>query len=521
MFWNKFISSLIVFTMLFITISCVDAPKEPVMPSWDVELNLPVGSKIFTIEDIVKKQDQIEITGQRTLKFSTDQIQADTTLSFLFSNIFDMEADTSFPVIGTSINFYVIVERDSVRMDSADIQDGEIRYRMKNNNPFAVNVSFTFPGFTRVSGGTIDTFKITANLAANQTIDVKTRITNYKYKQPPNQPFGATRPGVWIIGSMSSTIPGVGQTIEIKFQIENLKYRAFSGRVKPFYLGSRFQTLENSLSGDLKDFIKAVTFEQSSLTISTSTTFKGYDVLLKGFKIIGRYKNGSPPIYLLFDGNISKDILIPAGQTKTEVLTSANTSINQFIKATPDSIQIISDLILNPAYNTGTVTTNDKIIFTAQFEAYSKMKVENAVITDTVEFDWDQSTRDKISQSNEASLNVEFTNGLPFDVQLVGYFLDKNKSKLFYFTRQQGTGALSDTVVNLNSASVNANGEVSLPKATTFNFSLNKADFEKFKNAMYIVQRVKISSAQNQTVILKADDFIKVKIFSRINYRVK
>lgn len=505
----------------FTIIACIDQIKEPVMPSWDVELNLPIGSKKFTIEDIAKRQEQIEISPARTLKFLTDPVEADTSLSFLFSNTFDMQADTSFPVIGTSIQFNMIAGRDSVRMDSAEIQDGEVKYRMKNNNSFPVSVSFTFPGFTRVTGGTIDTFKIQADLAANQSVEVTTPISNYKYKQPPNQPFGSTRPGVWIIGKLSSSVIGFGQTVEINFQLENLKFRSFSGRVKPFDLGSRAQQLENALSGGLKDFIKAVTFNQAFLKLTTSTTFRGFDVLLKDLQIVGRYKDGSPPVYLLFDGSNSKNILIPAGQTQTEILSTLNTNINQFIKATPDSIEVKAKLIMNPEYKQGSVNTADKISFKAEFEAYSQMKVENAVVTDTSELDWDQETKDKISQSNEASLNIEFSNALPFDIQFVGYFMDRNKNKLFYFTRQLGTGAANDTVINLQSAAVNTYGEVSAPTKATINITLNKSDFEKFKNAAYMVQRFRINSAQNQSVILKADDYVNVKVFGRINYRVK
>ena len=508
-------------TLPFLIISCVEQIKEPVMPTWDVELNLPIGSKKFTIEDIAKKQSQIEITSTRILKFTTDPVEADTSLSFLFNNTFDMEADTSFPVIGTTVEFNMIAGRDSIRMDSAEIMDGEVRYRMRNNNAFPVSVSFVFPGFTRTVGGTIDTFKISANLAANQTIDVTNPLSNYRYKQPPNQPFGTTRPGVWIKVSISSNVIGIGQSVEINFKLKDLKFRSFSGKVKPFDLGSRSQKLENALSGELKDFIKAVTFNEAFLTLTTSTTFRGYDVLLKDLQIVGKYKNGSPPVYLLFNGNNSKDILIPAGQSQTEVFSTINTNINQFIKATPDSIEVKAKLIMNPGYKEGTVNVADKVSFKAGFEAYSQMKVENAIVTDTMELDWDQETKDKISQSNEASLDVEFSNALPFDLQLVGYFMDKNKTKLFYFTRQLGTGAANDTVINLQSGIVDANGEVTQPKTSTIKLKLNKTDFEKFKNAAYIVQRFRISSAQNQSVILKADDYVTVKLTGRINYRVK
>lgn len=519
--FKKFLLSFCIILTFILVQSCINEPKKPVAPSWDVELNIPVGTKTIKVEDIVKRQDQITIQPTQTLKFSTEKIQQDTTIDFLVNNTFDMEADTSFPVVGLGVDFNMIAMRDSVRIDSAEIQDGLVIYRMKNNNPFQVSVNVVFPGFTKVVGRTIDTFKISADVPANQTIQVSVPIGYYRYKQPPDQPFGASRPGIWIKGRVSSSVIGIGQNLEVKFQIENLRFRSFSGRVKPFNLGSKFQAIQNSLSGDLKDFVKAVTFGQAFLTISTSTTIRGFDVLLKNFQVIGKFKNGSPPIYLLFDGVNYKDFLIPADQTVTEVLSTINTNINQFIKSTPDSIEVRAILVMNPFYRTGTITTSDKISFSSQLEAYSQMKVENAVVTDTSEVEWDQETKDKLSQGNEASLDVEITNALPFEIQLVGYFIDKNRNKLFYYTRQTGSGSLSDTLINIAPASINSMGEVSVPSKSTIRLALNKADFEKFKNVYAMVNRFKLSSAQNQTVILKATDYVKVKVFGRINYKIK
>lgn len=508
------------FLSLFFS-SCFEAPKEPVAPIWDIELNLPVGSKTFSIEDIVNKQSQISILPTKTLKFATEKIEQDTTLDFLFSNTFDMEADTSFPVIGTSIEINMIAGRDSVRMDSAEIQDGEVKYRFENSNSFPVSINVIFPGFTRTNGASIDTFQIAANVPANQTIQLTVPVSNYKYKQPPNQPFGSTRPGIWIKVKVNSSVIGIGQNLRVKFQIENLRFRSFHGKVKPFNIGSKRQTIENALSGELKDFVKAVTFNQAFLTLTMSTTVKGFDVLLKGFKIIGKYKDGTPSTYLLFDGNPAKDILIPAGQTKTEILSTLNTNINQFIKATPDSIEVEATIIMNPQYNSGSIYSADKVSFTSQLEAYSQMKIENAVITDTAEIDWDKETKDKLSQGNQANLELEITNALPFEIQFTGYFLDKNNNKLFYYSRQSGSGTPDDTLINISAANINSQGEVNSPTKSIIKFSLNKNDFEKFKDVAAMVNRFKISSAQNQTVIVKADDYVKVKVLGRINYQIK
>ncbi len=507
--------------LIMFIFGCIDTPKEPVAPSWDVELNLPIGSKKVTIEDIAERQEQIEITNSKILKFSTDTIQKDTTLEFLFNNTFDMEADTSFPVIGTTVEFNMIAGRDSVRMDSAEIQEGVVSYRMTNNNNSSVQVSFVFPGFTRVNGGVIDTFQISANVPANQTVQVNVQLNDYKYKQPPNQPFGSTRPGIWIKAKVSSSLIGIGQNLSVNIKVKDIKFRKFAGRVRPFDLGSKSQSIENNLSGELKDFVSAVTFTNAILTLRSTTTITGYDILIKDFQIRGKFKNGTSPIYLQFNGNNKKDLRIPAGSSITDTFSTANTNINQFIKSTPDSIEIIGKIIINPDYKVGSVSQSDKISFSALFEAYSQMRIENAIITDTAEVDWEQETKDKLSQGNEANLVMELTNAMPIDIQLIGYFMDSNKNKLFYFTRQSGTGSASDTVINISAGNIDSDGKVASPSKSTINFKLNKSDFEKFKNVKYTVFRFKISSAQNQNILLKADDYVNVRLRGRINYRVK
>ncbi len=517
---NIILISSIVLTILLFN-SCIDQIKEPVLPSWDVEFNIPIGNKTYTIEDFVKNQDQIEILPTKVLKFTTDTIDQDTTLDFLFSNTFDMEADTSFPVVGTTLSFQMIAGRDSVRMDSATIESGDVEYTLRNDNPSPVFIEFVFPGFTKRTPTGIDTFKISANVPANQQVRVRTPINDYDYRQPPNQPFGSTRSGIWIRGTVSSSLVGIGQNLAVNFQIKNMKFRSFAGRVKPFDLGSRKQSSENALSGELKDFIKATTFNQIALELKTLTTFTGFDVLLKDFQIIGKYKNGLSPVYLLFNGNNKYVDTIPAGSQNTIIFSTANTNVNDFLKATPDSIEIQCQVVINPKYNSGKIRSSDKISFSIVINAYSQMKIENGFITDTMELDFSQETKDKISNSNNAALNVEISNAIPFDVQLVGYFLDKNKNKLFYFTRQTDSGSPGDTVINISSATINSAGESVSPQVSNINLALSKTDFEKFKDAVYLVQRFKINSAENRSVLIKATDYVKVKVNGKINYKIE
>lgn len=514
----------ILLIMPFVFISCIDELKEPVMPVWDVELNIPIAIKSYTIEDIVKNQEQIEIEQthpNKILRFTTDKIEKDTTLNYLFDNTFNTEADTSLPVIGPAFSFDLILASDSVKIDSAKIQSGTVEYNIVNNNLFAVNVNIVFPGLTRNTATSVDTFKIVESVPANQSKRLTVSLNDYSYKQPPNQPPGTFGYGIWAKVFVSSSFIGLGQSLQLEMKVRELKYTSLAGRVKPFNLGVNRQVVKNELSGDLREFFKAVSFDSIVVTFQASNTIKGFDIALKNLQVIGRYKNATSPIYLLINNKNFLDTVLQPNSTTTFTFTNQNTNINQFINATPDSIELVSSLVFNSGYNSGVMNTADRILFSIKIDAYSKMKVENAYITDTLELDIEGSTKDQISKSNEAILKTEIENGVPFSVQFVGYFLDKDKNKLFYFTRQTTQNLPGDTLLNITGANVNSQGFVTSSSFSNISFNLNKSDFEKFKNAEYAVVRFRLSSTNNQSVVLSAQNKMKFKLIGKVNYKVE
>ncbi len=513
---------LILLPVLFI--SCISELKEPVMPSWDIELNFPMAIKNYTIEDVVKKQDQIQIDNthpNKILKFTSDEIEKDTTLDFLFDNTLDMEGDTTLPVIGPSFGFDMVIAEDSLKIDSSTIQSGIVEYRITNNNIFTVNITIVFPGITRRSGGSIDTFKIAETVPGNQTKSFNISMNNYTYRQPPNQPPGQYGFGFWAKVSISSSFIGIGQNLQLFIKVKDLKYTSLAGQIKPFSLGTKRQVVENDLSGKLKEFFNAVLFDSVVVTLRTQNSIKGYDIGLKNLQLVGRYRNGNPPIYLLINGKNSLDTTILPNSTTSIKFSNQNTNINEFIKATPDSLELISTLIFNPGYKIGAMVTTDRISFSIKIEAYSKMRIQNAYVTDTLELDIEDSTRDRITKGNEAEIKTEIENGVPLTVQFVGYFLDRNKNKLFYFTRQTTQNLPGDTLINISGANVNSQGVVTTSSNSVIRFNLNKSDFEKFKNAQYAVVRFKLSSTNNQTVVLSAENRMKFKLSGRINYKIE
>ncbi|MBM4176924.1 MAG: hypothetical protein FJ213_12250 [Ignavibacteria bacterium] len=519
--WVKF------FLVIVVAISisqCIDIPDEFVMPVWDVELNVPIGSKTYSLSDIIKNQNQIQIdssTSDRLIKFTSDKIEKDTTLEFLFDNSFDMVQDSSFFLAGQAIHLEMIIRKDSLRIDSAEIQDGIVEYTLTNryNQPAVFNLSF--PGITRNVGGTIDTFKISGNVPANSTARTPVPMAGFKYKQPINQPFGSSRPGVWVRGSASLAAAASGDNMGLRIEVKDLKFKNYAGRFAPISLGSKTETTENALGADLKDLIKAVSFDSVSIMINAFTTFKGFSVALKNVSVTGTYKNGSPSVNLLFNGKTIFDTVFSPGTVNKFTFNNHNTSINDFLSKTPDSIKLSAGLIINPSYVNGAIDSRDRVNFSVEINAWAKLRINNASITDTIEIDLDEDARKNILKANSGDLTIEISNGLPLSVQLAGFFTDSTYKKLFYATRELGTGAANDTVITLPGASVDANGRVTAATSKTIKMVLSKDDLIKFENAYFLIQRFNLSSSGTQSVLLRADDKVSFNVYGKVNYRIK
>ncbi|MBU2444491.1 MAG: hypothetical protein KJ666_02805 [Bacteroidetes bacterium] len=521
---KKFYKILAIIAVAISLSQCIDIPDELILPVWDAELNIPIGSKTYSLSDIIKNQRQIQIdssTSDRLIKFTSDKIEKDTTLEFLFDNSFDMFEDSSFFLSGQAVHLEMIIRRDSIRIDSAEIQDGTVEYTLTNryNQPASLNLAF--PGITRSVGGTIDTFKISGNVPANSTLRTSTPMADFKYKQPINQPFGSSRPGIWVRGSANLAGSATGDNMGLRIEVKDLKFKNFSGRFAPIFLGSKTETTENALGADIKDLIKAVSFDSVSIMINAFTTFKGFSVGLKNVSVSGVYKNGSPSINLLFNGKSVFDTVFSPGVLNKFIFTNHNTTINDFLNKTPDSIKFSADLVINPNYTSGTIDARDRVSFSVEINAWAKLKINNASITDTINIELSNDARKNILKANNGDLTIEISNGLPLSVQLAGFFTDSSYKKLFYTTRELGTGAPNDTMITLTGAAVDASGRVTIPANKTIKFVFTKDDINKFKDAYFLIQRFNISSSGTQSVLLRADDKVSLNVYGRVSYRIE
>ncbi len=101
-----------------------------------------------------------------------------------------MDVDTMFYVlISDTIDAQMIIRRDSVGVQEADLASGYLQLRFINYTNKLAFFELTLPGFTKTTGQTIDTLKIGGLISANTTENFERDLSGFQYKQPVKSTF--------------------------------------------------------------------------------------------------------------------------------------------------------------------------------------------------------------------------------------------------------------------------------------------------------------------------------------------
>lgn len=509
---------LLIFVLLtsLLIISCSEKAKDIFNPTIDNRIEFSLSQKTYTLEEAIKRQQQISVdSGKYLLRFSTDEIKKDTTIDEFNADFFTMDVDTMFYVlISDTIDAQMIIRRDSVGVQEAELNSGLIILRFTNYTNKQSYFELTLPGFTKQSGNTTDTLKLGGPISPNTTVQYEKDLSGFVYRQPSNQPFGSTRPGFWLRGKIYLQGGSFGDSIRVYSHVENLKFSRVKGKFKPFELGVKDQTFKNSLSSDISEFISKVRFDSISVKIRALTTID-FPIKLKNFQVFGIFNSGRTPIPLRFGLDDYIDTTIQSNDEINLNLNNLNTNINEFLSQIPDSIKITAQLILNPYYQSGEVNANDSISYSFQVDAWSRFTVNQAEWTDTFDVEISQDAREKLLNSQNGTITIYSQNEVPFEINFVGLLTDSIYNPLFYFTRDAIAG--NDTMIFLQGAITDSRGMVISPAYQTIRIDLNQDDIQKLSQAYKLIQRFTLSTSERRVAEVSA----KSKIFLRITGSIK
>lgn len=508
-------NSLSILILSLFLISCSDKDKEIFNPIVDNLIEFSLSNRVYKIEDIVKRQSQIQIdSGKFLLRFSTGEIRKDTTLDAFNADFFNMNIDTTlYNFFGQVITADIIVRRDSVEIQEAELESGIINFSFTNYTTKQSVFQLILPGFTRNTGSTVETLKIGGTIPPLQVVNYQTDLSNFVYKQPSNQPFGTSKPGFWVKVSIGVEGGMIGDSVNLAAQIEGLRFKRIKGLFKPLSFGIKDQTFANALSRDISELIEKVTFDSIKVILRSYSTVD-IPIAIKGFRILGLFNSGKPPIYLRLGDNNFIDTTIQSNIQIVMNFDNTNSNINEFLSKIPDSIKIFAEIIINPNYQTGEISAQDSISFSFKADAWSRFTINQATWTDTFDIDISQDARNKLKNGKEGSIIIYTKNEIPLETELVGLLVDSSFNPLLYITKD--LTSQNDTMVFLHGAQTNSLGEVIAPSFQNINITLDQSEIEKFSRAQKLIQRFSLSTTESRVAEVSAKAKIDLKIRGKI-----
>jgi hypothetical protein len=214
------------------------------------------------------------------------------------------------------------------------------------------------------------------------------------------------------------------------------------------------------------------------------------------------------------------------GKTTIEV-PSADLSafISSFSPNFPSELTITGTATINPDGDQNTIYTisqDDYITGNAEITFPLNVGVEDGQFADTTEINITD-IKDQENKVQSVILTVQITNGIPAKVKFEGAFMDATKSvKLLDLPPNRQDG---NRFIELEGASVDANGKVTAPTVKTETIEFTGSDVDKFVNTKYILSNVTINTTGATTgsaapVEFKVTDSIKIRASAKLVYRV-
>jgi hypothetical protein len=504
---------------------CVSLPTDVIMPQWDADLNVPITTKIYNLNDIIKSPDYISINSQdNTYMITSDSLGQNVPVS-QFIQINTERSTPTAPVLAdgkTTIEAFIPFP-EGAKIIQAGISKGTFKVVAHNSFPIDVQLTINIPGMTK--GGTLlsITFTVPANTAS------KTQIIDFVdclYIQPTNQT--ASKDGqLWMKASASS---GSGlAVITFESYTSNFIFSSMTGYLPTKSLGTHSSSFALNL-GNAANYRDKVVLKTGSLSLTGiyhSLAPNPFIVGVNNLHLVGKRNNSQLTDTLRFTNPTSNTFKFDALGNYSTVYDQNNSNITSFITFLPDSIYVSAEYIMNPdddpAYKT--VRFDDSISFVTRFTSKSVLSIKQATFTDTVNIDIAQDKRDQILNGKGAQLTVDIQNAIPLNSWIKVTLTDNDYHPLiingaaFVITKNNnGTDSVS-----IAGSQTDGNGNYVSSSASNTTVTLDSLQIRQFsQNAYHAIISVTVETSHNNNVpvIVHASDWIKLNVFGRVTFRI-
>jgi len=495
---------------------CLTIPSNPVIPQWDVDLNIPVVNRSYTLSDIIKKQNYISIQDSGLpsniyLIQSNDYSVAKDVTSFV--QALGSQSTNDNIVSGAGSKTLFVQFPGGVTITNAVFQSGTLTYSF--TNPSATDnatVTLDIPGIT-INGQVLSK---TIPVGASQTAAGSINFADAIYTLPQNQPAFFSNSLEIIVGAASNT-PTV---ISLNLTTNDFFFKSATGLIPAKSLGVKSSSFSLNIK-NASNFRDKIALKNANLTldavyIPAVNNNNPFPIEVHNLTITGIRNDGAPPLQLTIPD--SAKTFIFSGANKHFDFDASNSNITSFISYLPDSISVSAEYIMNPNNANGTVAKGDSVKFTASFNTTSFLAISNSSTSDTTSFgNISDKDRTKIRASQSVNVSVNIQNSIPLNTTVRITILDSTYTPLFTLINNT-TGADSFSVAP---ASVDGTGEVTAPGSTSLTILLDSTQTDKFSHAQYAVVTTGVQTPGSPTpVAVRPSDAIQIQVYGGVKFRI-
>jgi hypothetical protein len=495
------------------------------MPQWDTNLNIPITTKNYTLDDIIKSQNYISINhSDNTYLIASDSLNQKIAIS-QFIQINSERSSPSASVIadGVTTQETFILFPDGAKITQADITKGQIKIIAHNNYSTDALLTLYFPGILINGSPWQFTIPIPANTASlSKILD----LTNCQYRQPANQI--TSKDGQLWIKANASSLSGLSY-VSFESYTSNFDFTSVTGYLPTKTLGTHSSSFPLNL-GDASSYRNKVILDNGSLSLKgkyQSASTNPFIVGINNLRLVGKRNDSQLTNTLTFTDTNSNSFRFDASGNYSTVYDKTNSNITDFISFLPDSVYVSAEYVMNPdnITNYKTVRIDDSISFTTSFTSKSILTIKKTTFTDTIDIDVSKDDRDQIVNGKGAQLSVDLKNAIPLNTWIKVTITDNNYHPLqfngsnFVITKNSnGTDS-----VNIAGSLTNLNGTFLSASTSKTSIELDSLQIKLFaQNAYHAIVSVTVETSNNNLpVIVHATDWINLNVYGRVTYTVK
>jgi hypothetical protein len=524
---RKFEYSLFIFTIIYFLTSlqgCVSLPSDVIMPQWDTDLNIPITTKNYLLNDIIKSQNYISINKlDNTYWISIDSLNQNVTISD-FIQINSEQSTPTEPVPAdnkTTIETYLQFP-DGAKLSKASLSRGKFKLIAHNFFPTDAQLTISIPGITKSGAPLPITLTVPANTPSKTLlIDLK----DCDYSQPANQ--NPSKDGQLWIKASATSVTGLSY-VTFESYTSDFSFISATGYLPTKSLGIHNSSFPLNL-GNVSDYRDKIVLKNGSLFLYGQYKSKDKNPFVVGvnnLKLVGKRTNSQQTDTLKFNDGNSNSFQFDASGIYTTEYNESNSNITSFITFLPDSIFVSAEYIMNPDNNRSykTVRMDDTISFTTKFLAKSILSVSQTTFIDTISIDISKDDRNKIQNSKGLQLNCDLLNAIPLNAWIKVTLVDNNYHPLLIngspFVITKNNNGMDS--INIQGAQTDFSGNVSNPTVSKTSIILNSAEINQFSNnAHYAILSATVQTSNNNLpVIVHATDWIKLNLYGKVTYTI-